>query len=238
MADARASPFVAQRVALTLPLPAAWERRAIDGARIALDAMLLRYQAALGGVLVAYGALAPASATVAATDITTATFMSSHALPSSEEAAATRPHHKRQIGAGGKHGRSGSAAAGDGAATADDTAVALPAPLCRLVDELPSMHTRLVADVLVFAPRAGDQVDAAVTAVGAGYISCLVAGLFNANVAGADLAAAGYSFVTEDNAWCQADGTVVGVGSEMRLTVTAVAYSYGLVALTCEPASG
>ena len=83
---AEPSSFITQRVAMTMPLPSAWERRAVDGARIALDAMLLRYHAALGGVLVAYGALTPATTSAAAGDAATGIYLSSHLLPAAPTA--------------------------------------------------------------------------------------------------------------------------------------------------------
>ena len=73
-------------------------------------------------------------------------------------------------------------------------------PLGHIIDELPVLHVRVTVDALVFRPRLGQILHGSVVSLSSGHVGMLVAGLYNASVAGADMAGA-YAYREAAHHW-------------------------------------
>lgn len=79
--------------------------------------------------------------------------------------------------------------------------VRLDKPFGHIVNEMPYIHCKVLADALVFQPREGMVLKGYVNKIGSNHIGMLFAGVFNGSVAASELPK-GYVHNYAQDAWC------------------------------------
>lgn len=79
--------------------------------------------------------------------------------------------------------------------------VRLAKPLGHIINEMPYIHCKVLADALVFQPREGMVLKGTVNKIGSNHIGMLFAGVFNGSVAASELPK-GFVHNYAQDAWC------------------------------------
>lgn len=79
--------------------------------------------------------------------------------------------------------------------------VRLATPLGHIINEMPYIHCKVLADALVFQPQEGMVLRGTVNKIGSNHVGMLFAGVFNGSVAASELPK-GYVHNYAQDAWC------------------------------------
>ncbi|EGZ13172.1 hypothetical protein PHYSODRAFT_354944 [Phytophthora sojae] len=98
--------------------------------------------------------------------------------------------------------------------------VQLAQPHGVIVNEMPHIHCKVLADALVFRPKEGMQLRGVVNKIGSNHVGMLFAGVFNGSVAEAELPK-GYVHNYAQDCWLGEDGSSISVEDEVDVKVLA-----------------
>lgn len=79
--------------------------------------------------------------------------------------------------------------------------VRLAQPLGHIINEMPYIHCKVLADALVFQPREGMALSGVINKIGSNHVGMLFAGVFNGSVAASALPK-GFVHNYAQDAWC------------------------------------
>lgn len=96
--------------------------------------------------------------------------------------------------------------------------VRLDKPFGHIVNEMPYIHCKVLADALVFQPREGMVLKGSVNKIGSNHIGMLFAGVFNGSVAASELPK-GYVHNYAQDAWLDAYGNRIAVNDTVEVQV-------------------
>ncbi|DBA01742.1 TPA: hypothetical protein N0F65_010152 [Lagenidium giganteum] len=108
--------------------------------------------------------------------------------------------------------------------------VRLDQPHGHIMNEMPYIHCKVIADALVFQPREGMTLKATVNKIGSNHIGMLFAGVFNGSVAASELPK-GFVHNYHDEAWVGADGSSISVSDSVEVRVLKVHVAGGMIAI-------
>ncbi|CAI5726756.1 unnamed protein product [Peronospora farinosa] len=108
--------------------------------------------------------------------------------------------------------------------------VQLDRPYGAIVNEMPFIHCKVLADALVFQPQVGMQLRGIVNKIGSNHIGMLFAGVFNGSVAEAELPK-GFVHNYAQDCWLGEDGSTISVEDEVDVKVLRVHVAGGMIAI-------
>lgn len=108
--------------------------------------------------------------------------------------------------------------------------VTLARPYGVIVNEMPYIHCKVLADALVFRPKEGMKLRGVVNKIGASHVGMLFAGVFNGSVAESELPK-GYVHNYAQDCWLGADGSSISVNDEVEVQVLRVHVAGGMIAV-------
>uniref|UniRef100_A0AAV1TRL7 DNA-directed RNA polymerase I subunit RPA43 n=1 Tax=Peronospora matthiolae TaxID=2874970 RepID=A0AAV1TRL7_9STRA len=108
--------------------------------------------------------------------------------------------------------------------------VQLDRPYGAIVNEMPFIHCKVLADALVFRPRKGMELRGIVNKIGSNHVGMLFAGVFNGSVAEAELPK-GYVHNYAQDCWLGEDGSSISVADEVNVKVLRVHVAGGMIAI-------
>ncbi|RQM17427.1 hypothetical protein DD237_001444 [Peronospora effusa] len=108
--------------------------------------------------------------------------------------------------------------------------VQLDRPYGAIVNEMPFIHCKVLADALVFQPQVGMQLRGIVNKIGSNHIGMLFAGIFNGSVAEAELPK-GFVHNYAQDCWLGEDGSTISVEDEVDVKVLRVHVAGGMIAI-------
>ncbi|TDH73979.1 uncharacterized protein CCR75_003327 [Bremia lactucae] len=108
--------------------------------------------------------------------------------------------------------------------------VQLDKPYGVIVNEMPYIHCKVLADALVFRPKKGMILRGVVNKIGSNHIGMLIAGVFNGSVAGAELPV-GYVHNYSQDCWLAKDGSSIAVENDVQVKVLRVHVASGMIAI-------
>ncbi|KAG7392853.1 hypothetical protein PHYPSEUDO_014340 [Phytophthora pseudosyringae] len=108
--------------------------------------------------------------------------------------------------------------------------VQLDRPYGAIVNEMPFIHCKVLADALVFRPQEGMRLRGVVNKIGSNHVGMLFAGVFNGSVAEAELPKS-YVHNYAQDCWLGEDGSSISVEDEVEVKVLRVHVAGGMVAI-------
>ncbi|KAE8896297.1 hypothetical protein PF005_g20504 [Phytophthora fragariae] len=108
--------------------------------------------------------------------------------------------------------------------------VQLAQPHGVIVNEMPYIHCKVLADALVFRPLEGMQLRGVVNKIGSNHVGMLFAGVFNGSVAESELPK-GYVHNYAQDCWLGEDGSSISVEDEVDVKVLRVHVAGGMIAI-------
>ncbi|KAG2773006.1 hypothetical protein PC129_g1315 [Phytophthora cactorum] len=108
--------------------------------------------------------------------------------------------------------------------------VQLDRPYGAIVNEMPFIHCKVLADALVFRPKEGMMLRGVVNKIGSNHVGMLFAGVFNGSVAEAELPK-GYVHNYAQDCWLGEDGSSISVENEVKVKVLRVHVAGGMIAI-------
>ncbi|CAH0520716.1 unnamed protein product [Peronospora belbahrii] len=108
--------------------------------------------------------------------------------------------------------------------------VQLDRPYGAIVNEMPYIHCKVLADALVFRPTLGMKLCGIVNKIGSNHIGMLFAGVFNGSVAETELPK-GFVHNYAQDCWLGEDGSSISVQDEVNVQVLRVHIAGGMIAI-------
>ncbi|CAI5731186.1 unnamed protein product [Peronospora destructor] len=108
--------------------------------------------------------------------------------------------------------------------------VQLDRPYGVIVNEMPFIHCKVLADALVFRPIVGMQLRGIVNKIGSNHIGMLFTAVFNGSVAEAELPK-GFVHNYARDCWLGEDGSAISVEDEVDVKVLRVHVAGGMIAI-------
>ncbi|KAG1685559.1 hypothetical protein DVH05_007860 [Phytophthora capsici] len=108
--------------------------------------------------------------------------------------------------------------------------VKLDRPHGVIVNEMPFIHCKVLADALLFRPKEGMMLRGVVNKIGSNHVGMLFAGVFNGSVAEAELPK-GYVHNYAQDCWLGEDGSSISVEDEVEVKVLRVHVAGAMVAI-------
>ncbi|KAK1943455.1 DNA-directed RNA polymerase I subunit RPA43 [Phytophthora citrophthora] len=108
--------------------------------------------------------------------------------------------------------------------------VKLDRPHGVIVNEMPFIHCKVLADALLFRPKEGMKLRGIVNKIGSNHVGMLFAGVFNGSVAEAELPK-GYVHNYAQDCWLGEDGSSISVEDEVEVKVLRVHVAGAMVAI-------
>uniref|UniRef100_K3WSG0 DNA-directed RNA polymerase I subunit RPA43 n=1 Tax=Globisporangium ultimum (strain ATCC 200006 / CBS 805.95 / DAOM BR144) TaxID=431595 RepID=K3WSG0_GLOUD len=108
--------------------------------------------------------------------------------------------------------------------------VKLDKPFGHIVNEMPYIHCKVLADALLFQPKEGMVLKGTVNKIGSNHIGMLFAGVFNGSVAASELPK-GYVHNYAQDAWLDQFGNQIAVNDTVEVKVLRVHVAGGMIAI-------